>query len=316
MQQRRIRFTSAMIGARCGKGDAMDQDCFTDVPGLAVGHAHDHRVRTGVTVILPDAPVVMAVDVRGGGPGTRETDALKPHTLVERVHALVLSGGSVFGLAAADAVATALSKRGVGLDAGPLKVPVVPSAILFDLGNDGEKNWDVPPYHTLGRAALAATGGADTDGPVGAGFGATAGSRAGGIGTASVRHDGFTVSALVAVNSFGEVYAGEPPSGAVPMPKLARGRGLAGQQNTCIGAVATNAPLSRAQAERVAMMAQDGLARAIRPIHTPFDGDTIFALSTAEAGAPYVDAVMVAIIGTLAADVVARAVRRAVFGRT
>jgi L-aminopeptidase/D-esterase-like protein len=293
----------------------MDQDKFTDVPGIAIGHAQDAHARTGVTVVLPHEAVVMAVDVRGGGPGTRETDALKPHTLVERVHALVLAGGSVFGLAAADAVAAELSRRGVGLDAGPLKVPVVPAAILFDIGNGGDKRWATPPYHALGQAALDAVGGADTDGPVGAGCGATAGSRPGGIGTASVRHGGYTVGALVAVNSFGEVYRGAPPDGAIEMPKLRRGRGLAGLHNTCIGAVATDAPLSRAQAERVAMMAHDGLARAIRPIHTPFDGDTIFALSTAPAGATVADAVLVAEIGTLAADMVARAVRRAVFGR-
>jgi L-aminopeptidase/D-esterase-like protein len=192
---------------------------------------------------------------------------------------------------------------------------VVPAAILFDIGNGGEKGWATPPYHALGLAALNAVGGADVDGPVGAGCGAVAGSRPGGIGTASVRHERYTVGALVAVNSFGEVYLGAPPDGVVEMPKLRRGRGLAGLQNTCIGAVATDAPLSRAQAERVAMMAQDGLARAIRPIHTPFDGDTIFALSTAPPGDTIVDAVTVAVIGTLAADMVARAVRHAVFGR-
>lgn len=288
---------------------ADEHDRFTDVPGLRVGHAHDVAARTGVTVIVPDAPVTMAVDVRGGGPATRETDALAPHTLVERVHALVLSGGSMFGLAAADAVAVALSRAGVGLAAGPLPIPVVPAACLFDMTNGGDKAWVEPPHRALARAALQAAGADDPSGRHGAGFGATAGSRPGGIGSASVTAHGLTVSALVAVNSFGEVYAGEPPAGVVALPKLDRASGLAAQ-STCIGAVATAAPLTRAQAQRIAMMAHDGLARTIRPIHTPFDGDALFALSTGAADG--VDPVTLALIGTLAADAVARAVRRAV----
>lgn len=286
-------------------------DCFTDVAGLRVGHAHDAAARTGVTVIVPDAPVTMAVDVRGGGPATRETDALAPHTLVERVHALVLSGGSMFGLAAADAVAVALSQAGVGLAAGPLQIPVVPAACLFDMANGGDKRWTEPPHRALGVAALAAATCPDASGCRGAGYGAMAGSRPGGIGSASVTAHGLTVGALVAVNSFGEVHAGEPPSGEVALPKLRAAGGLA-SQSTCIGAVATADPLTRAQAQRVAMMAHDGLARAIRPIHTPFDGDALFAIATAPATG--VDAVTLAILGTLAADAVARAVRRAVFG--
>ncbi len=296
---------------RHGSTMADERDCFTDIAGLRVGHAHDAAARTGVTVILPDAPVTMAVDVRGGGPATRETDALAPHTLVERVHALVLSGGSMFGLAAADAVAVALSQAGVGLAAGPLPIPVVPAACLFDMANGGDKAWVEPLHRALGRAALAAAHRHDGSGRLGAGFGATAGSRPGGIGSASVTAHGLTVGALVAVNSFGEVFAGDPPPGDVPLPKLARAGGLAAQ-STCIGVVATAAPMTRAQAQRVAMMAHDGLARAVRPIHTPFDGDTLFALSTGLAGG--VDAITLAILGTLAADVVARAVRRAVFG--
>ena len=287
-------------------------DCFTDVAGLRVGHAHDADARTGVTVVVPDAPVTMAVDVRGGGPATRETDALAPHTLVERVHALVLSGGSMFGLAAADAVAVALSQSGVGLIAGPLPIPIVPAACLFDMANGGDKRWTEPPHRALGRAALAAARTGDPSGRYGAGFGATAGSRPGGIGSASVAAHGWTVGALVAVNSFGEVYAGEAPTGDVALPKLPTAGGLAAQ-STCIGAVATAAPLTRAQAQRIAMMAHDGLARAIRPIHTPFDGDALFALSTGPADG--VDPVTLAILGTLAADAVARAVRRAVFDR-
>jgi len=292
---------------------ASPRDRFTDVPGIAIGHAHDARIRSGCTVILPAAPVAMAVDVRGGGPCTRETEALAPHNLVERVHGLVLSGGSVFGLAAADAVVFELSQRGVGLDAGPRKVPVVPAAGLFDLNNGGDKGWAASPYPALGLAALDALGN-DSSGAVGSGHGAVAGSRPGGIGSVGAAWHGYTLGALVAVNSFGEVYAGAPPEGAVPMPKHNAGRSLAAQANTCIGAFATDAPLTRAQAQRVAVMAQDGLARAIRPIHTPFDGDSIFVLSTAAPDTPPVDALTLAALGTLAADLVARAVRRAVFG--
>jgi L-aminopeptidase/D-esterase-like protein len=293
----------------------------TAVPGLAIGHAHCPVVATGVTLIIPDTPAVMAVDVRGGGPGTRETDALKPINLVERVHGLALAGGSVFGLAAADELALLLSAAGRGLAMGPgvPPVPVVPGAILFDLGNGGDKNWGTePPYRRLARTAFAAAGtaGADSHGPIGAGHGARAGSRAGGIGSVSARLDsGAVVGALMAVNSFGEVYAGAPPDGPVAMPKLAANRRF-GRESTIIGVVATDAPLSRGQMLRVAMMAHDGLARAVRPVHTPFDGDCLFALSTAAATADRVDAmtddVAVAVIGTVAADLVAAAVRQAV----
>lgn len=287
------------------------QGCFTDVPGVRVGHAHDERARTGVTVIVPDAPVVMAVDVRGGGPGTRETDALDPSALVERVHGLALAGGSVFGLAAADGLASALSVAGIGLPMGPgvPMVPVVPGAILFDLANGGDKAWGIdPPYRALGINAFAALGRPFLSGAVGAGYGARAGSRPGGLGsTAQILSSGHIIGAMVAVNSFGEVYEGAPPSGPVPMPKTALAR-----QNTCIGVIATNAPLTRSQARRVAMMAQDGLARAIRPIHSPFDGDTLFVMSTAAQTADGLGPVALTEIGTIAADLVAAAMRSGV----
>lgn len=292
------------------------QNGFNSVPGLRIGNAHDVGARTGVTLVVPDAPMVMAVDVRGGGPGTRETDALDPSTLVERVHGLVLSGGSVFGLAAADELVLLLSAAGHGLDIGPglPRVPVVPGAILFDLANGGDKSWgDASPYRRLAREAYAALNRVDANGPFGAGHGARAGSRAGGIGSAGSRlTSGHRIGALIAVNSFGEVYPGAPPEGVVPMPKLRRLSPLVSSagQNTCIGAIATDAPLTRAQARRVAMMAHDGLARCIRPIHTPFDGDTIFVISTASEGVS--DNVAIAEIGTVAADLVARAVRSAV----
>jgi L-aminopeptidase/D-esterase-like protein len=260
----------------------------------------------------------MAVDVRGGGPGTRETDALNPSTLVERVHGLVLAGGSVFGLAAGDELVLCLSAAGIGLGIGPglPRVPVVPGAILFDLANGGDKNWGAePPYRRLTRAAFAALGRGDGSGPIGAGHGARAGSRSGGTGSVSaILSSGHRIGALVAVNSFGEVYPGAPPEGPVPMPKLGPLVDRQGSRNTSIGAIATDAPLTRAQAQRVAMMAQDGLARCIRPIHCPFDGDSLFVISTAPEGSGSSDAVALTEIGTIAADLVARAVRRAVFG--
>lgn len=285
---------------------------FTGVPGLRIGHAHDERIRTGTTVVVPIRPVTAAVDVRGGAPGTRDTDALAPDCLIEEVHAFVLTGGSVFGLAAADAVTSVLSERGIGLPLLGRAIPVVPSAVLYDLANGGDKAWELePPYHALGSAACAAAlngSSCDESGRLGAGYGAIAGSRPGGIGSVAVQSEtGHMVGALIAVNSFGEVYPGEPPSGHVPRPKVP----LTGA-NTTIGLVATDAPLMKAQCRRLAMMAHDGLARSIRPIHTMFDGDTIFACSTAAAGAVPIDPLALSILGTVAADCVAEAVRRAV----
>jgi L-aminopeptidase/D-esterase-like protein len=190
-------------------------DCFSDVPGISVGHAHDTVINSGVTLIVPAAPMVMAVDVRGGGPGTRETDALDPSALVDRVHGLVLSGGTVFGLAAADELVLCLSASGVGLAMGPglPPVPVVPAAILFDLANGGNKAWGAePPYRRLAREAFGAMGKADTSGRIGAGHGARAGSRQGGIGSVSATlTSGHRIGALIAVNSFGEAYTSAPP---------------------------------------------------------------------------------------------------------
>lgn len=296
------------------------------IPGLKVGHAHCPLAKTGVTVLVPDAPAVMAVDVRGGGPGTRETDALNPDNLVERVHGLVLAGGSVFGLAAADGLALTLARAGIGLPLGEgpgrIFVPVVPAAILFDLLNGGDKDFALPgggepPYARLAREAFATRSESPAEGAVGAAVGARAGSRPGGIGIASARlDDGRRVAALVAVNSFGEVVEGAPPeAGDVPMPKRRPMGGLETQHRigaTTLGCVATDVPLSRAAARRIAAMAQDGLARAIRPIHTPFDGDTIFALSVAPETPALVDPALLAELGTRAADCVAMACRRAV----
>ncbi|MDO8900663.1 MAG: P1 family peptidase [Phenylobacterium sp.] len=315
------------------------RNLITDVPGLRVGQAHDPVVRSGVTVILPDARAVAACDVRGGGPGTRETDALDPHNLVEAIDAIVLSGGSVYGLAAPDGVTAWLGAqgRGYGLVADP-KVPpspVIPSAILFDLANGGDKAWgEEPPYRALGRQA-ALSSGIDFDlGTAGAGYGAMAGQLKGGVGSASaITADGFTVGAVVAVNSFGSVVApggrtfwaapfemdGEFGGlGSVGLAAAGDDWGLAkadplARTNTTIACVATDLALTPAQARRVAVMAQDGLARAIRPIHAPFDGDVVFALSTARRPLGERPDFQIARLGALAADVLARAVARGVY---
>lgn len=283
-------------------------DLITDVEGISVGQAEDENAASGVTVILPDLPVVMGVDVRGGAPGTRETDALDPTCLVTEFHGLVLAGGSVFGLGAADAVVNWLSEKGVGLKLGPRAIPVVPAAILFDLANGGDKDWgDNPPYAALAREACEAAGKSFSLGPYGAGRGAVAGSRPGGIGSASyVTEDGLMVGAIVAVNSFGEATGDKGGRDVICFPKA----GIVGA-NTTIGAVATNLALDKAGARRLAIMAHDGLARAIRPLHTPFDGDSIFAISTGEHKTDGPTAQAIALAGAMAANCIERAVEKA-----
>ena len=314
------------------------RNLITDVPGLKVGGALDTAARTGVTVLLPDARAVCAVDVRGGGPGTRETDALGADTLVEAVDAVVLAGGSVYGLAAADGVAAWLGEQGRGYGMvrrpGAPPSPIVPAAILYDLANGGEKTWGLdPPYRALG---LAAARSAALDFPLGshgAGAGAMAGRLKGGLGSASiVSPDGFTIGALAAVNSFGSVIG---PDGrafwAAPFeiegefgaatPGLTRADpfdwGLAKRdarlgENTTLACVAVDAKLDPAQARRLAIMAQDGLARAIRPVHTPYDGDVVFVLATGRKALRASSAPSLAHLGSLAADCLARAIARGV----
>ncbi|MEN6542419.1 P1 family peptidase [Parvibaculum sp.] len=315
----------------------------TDVEGIAVGNAEDTDVRTGVTVVLPDEAAVAAVDVRGGGPGTRETEALDPACLVDAVHGLVLSGGSVYGLDAASGAVAWLGVRGRGFALGnsPLVAPVVPSAILFDLTNGGNKDWgEEPPYRALGREACERAGRSFSLGNAGAGFGARAGLFKGGLGSASaVSESGLAVGALIAANPFGSVVMpGSRAFWAAPyeMDGEFGGHGwpadmgfasrdpfddtkaaLAGVSpgtNTTIGVVAVNADLTPAEARRVAIMAQDGVARAIRPVHTPVDGDIIFVLATGRAplGAEN-RAARIAWLGSLAADCVARSVARGVY---
>jgi L-aminopeptidase/D-esterase-like protein len=315
------------------------RNLITDVPGLMVGQATDPAARTGVTVILPDARAVCAVDVRGGAPGTRETDALSPECLVDAVDAIVLAGGSVYGLAAADGVVAWLGARGRGFGLvtapGVPKSPIVPAAILYDLANGGDKDWgEAPPYRSLGMAAVADAAAGFSLGSHGAGAGARAGGLKGGIGSASViSSDGYAVGAVVAVNSFGSVVApggrafwsapyeiggefGGAPLGLSPVgPEdwgLAK-REAAPGGNTTIACVATDAALTPADARRVAIMAQDGLARAIRPVHSPYDGDVVFALSTGARPLADPAAFTLARIGAMAADCLARAVARGVF---
>jgi len=294
--------------------------------------------------LLCESGWAAAVDVRGGGPGTRETDALAPENLVGRAHAVVLAGGSVFGLAAADGVAASLSAQGTGLKlrTGSPSIPIVPCAVLHDLGNGGDKDWGLsPPYRDLGLRASTAAQADFALGSCGAGRGAQAGMRKGGIGSASLDcHGGLVVGALVAVNSVGSVLmpdgktfwawpfelqkefgGGGPPQTAMdlsdPAPDEARLLGLGRLRsgvNTTIAVVACNADLSSVDCRRVAMMAQDGIARAVRPAHTPFDGDTVFALASAELPLDnnVLRAAQVGRIGSAAADCLARAIARAV----
>lgn len=320
------------------------RNAITDVSGITVGQAQDTALKTGVSVVECAGSVNCAVDVRGGGPGTRETDALRPENLVHKAHAIVLTGGSVFGLASGDAVTQALSAQGIGLklQPGSKALPIVPCAVLHDLSSGLYGNWDdTPPYHRLGHEALEGVSQDVMQGPHGAGIGAKAGLEAGGVGTASLDlGGGLVVGALMAVNpvgsvrvpgsnaflaypweidgEFGNIAADYSAASAVPFPQMSR-LAMAGKLeaggNTTIGVVATNAELTASECQRVAMMAQDGIARAVRPAHTPFDGDTIFAVSTG--GGPDMPeeqrAYMVAMIGSAMADCVARAIAKGVY---
>ncbi|MCX5569853.1 P1 family peptidase [Kaistia nematophila] len=312
------------------------RNLITDVPGLRVGNATDLGLASGVTVVVFDEAAVASVDVRGGGPGTRETDLLEPHETVGAIHAVVLSGGSAFGLDAASGVMAALAERGVGFEVGTARVPIVPGAVLFDLLNGGDKDWGrFPPYRDLGHAAVEAAGLDFPLGTVGAGTGATTVNLKGGLGSASmIAASGHRVGALVAVNACGSVNLGEGPHfwaapfeqagefGGLglphPLPALpARPplKGLSSGANTTIAVVATDAVLTKAQCKRLAVMAHDGYAHAIWPVHTPLDGDTIFATATARK--PLADPVFdLALIGDAIVRTLARASARAVHEAT
>ena len=308
------------------------RNLITDVPGLKVGQAHDARLASGVTANVFDEPAVASVDVRGGAPGSRETELLRPEQTVERVDAIVLSGGSAFGLDAQGGVQSWLREQGRGFAIGPVVVPIVPGAILFDLLNGGDKNWGRhAPYRDLGYDAAAKASQDVTLGNAGAGYGATTVNLKGGIGSASARtSDGTIVGAIVAVNAVGSTNIGSSahfwaapferdqefggrglPS---PMPSDAlafRMKGGPGE-NTTIALVATDAALTKQQANRLATVAHDGFARAIYPVHTPLDGDTVFAAATGKR--PLKDPIYgFAEIGTLAANVLARAIARGVY---
>ncbi|MCB9957110.1 MAG: P1 family peptidase [Rhodospirillaceae bacterium] len=310
------------------------RNSLTDVAGLEVGQSHDADFGSGVSVVLCPDRAVCAVAAAGGAPGTRDTDALRPENLVDAVDAVVLSGGSVFGLASADAVTRWLAARGRGLAFGGMTVPLAPAAVLFDLPDS--RAAVAPEHYTdLARAACDSAGAAVAEGSVGAGYGARAGTLRGGVGTASAVHaaSGAAVAALAAVNSLGEVVmpdglcfwawpweqAGEygavapvadPTHRTLSLPQSAR---AGGQGHTVIAVVATDVALSQADALRLATMAQDGLARAIRPVHTLFDGDVVFALATGKRPLDGARPQAISRLGAMAADCLARAVARGVF---
>jgi L-aminopeptidase/D-esterase-like protein len=308
------------------------RNLITDVPGLLVGQAEDMPGITGTTVVLCEKPSVASVDVRGGAPGSRETELLDPAALVERVDAVVLSGGSAFGLDAAAGVMDGLAAMGRGFAVRDVRVPIVPAAILFDLAFPGRQPWaGEPPYRALGQLALERASSDFALGNFGAGRGAKSGQLKGGVGSASWRlANGATVGTLVAVNSWGSVVrpdcgrfwaaelalSGEidpqPPLPATPLDPedfSACAPSLAGA-NTTIAIVATDMPLDKPGCRRLAIMAQDGLAQAIRPAHTPFDGDTVFALSTGTGAVVGPD--KLARLGAAAASCLARAIMRGV----
>lgn len=307
------------------------RNLITDVEGLRVGNAGDARLKSGVTVLTAGRPFTAAVSVMGGAPGTRETDLLAPDRLVQEVDALVLSGGSALGLAAASGVADALRAAGRGFVVDAQCVPIVPAAILFDLGNGGAKDWAENPYPALGRAALAAAADSFALGTTGAGTGATLHGLKGGLGSASavLEAGGFTVGALVAVNAVGAATVAEGPEfwaapweigaefGGLGLPVRFRPEDEAQPTKrpgaaTTLAIVATDAALTQAQATRLATAAHDGIARALVPAHTPLDGDLVFAVSTG--ARPLQDPVADLFrLGAAAAACLARAIARGVY---
>jgi L-aminopeptidase/D-esterase-like protein len=311
------------------------RNSITDIPGVRIGHAGDAKLGSGSTVVVFDAPVVGSVDVRGGGPGTRETALLDPSQTVEGVDAIVLSGGSAFGLDAASGVQAYMREQGRGFQVREARVPIVPGAILFDLLSGGNKDWGrYPPYREFGYDATKAAGADVALGSVGAGLGATTVNLKGGIGSASARtRDGLTVGAICAANAAGSVIVGEGPHfwaapfeqdkefggrgwpQSFPADVLAfRSKGAPGA-NTTLAVVATDARLNKAQCKRLAVMAQSGLSRAIYPVHTPLDGDVVFAAAMGQTPLP--DPIYsLSELGTVAANVLARAIARGVYEAT
>lgn len=311
------------------------RNLLTDVEGVLVGHAHDPRLGSGATAIVFDKPAVASIDVRGGGPGTHETDLLDPAMTVEQIDAIALSGGSAFGLEAASGIQAWMREHGRGFAIREARIPIVPGAVLFDLLAGGDKNWGrYSPYRDLGYTAAAAAAKDFALGSVGAGLGATTVNLKGGLGSASaVASGGHIVGALAAVNPTGSVVAGDgpwfwaapleldgefgglgwpsqlPPAALVPRTKASA------LESTTPAVVATDAALSKAQVWRLAVMAQTGMARAIYPVHTPLDGDVVFAVATGRKplGDPFI---AMAELGAIAANTLARAIARAVFEAT
>ena len=314
------------------------RNLLTDIPGVRVGHADDEKLASGATAILFDKPAVAAIDIRGGGPGTRESAMLDPVNTVERIDGIALAGGSAFGLEAGGGVQAWLAERGRGFIVHDAVIPIVPGAIVFDLLNGGDKAWGrFSPYRELGYAAAAAAATDFALGSVGAGKGATTVNLKGGIGSASAATPGgVLVAALAVVNAVGSVTMGDGPwFWAAPFEtdgeyggrgwptsftpnmlamRIKGGAAATAVENTTLAAVVTDANLNKAQAQRLAMIAQTGFARAIYPVHAPLDGDVVFAAATGEK--PVDPLVGLTELGMLAANVVARAIARGVFTAT
>jgi len=309
----------------------MSRNLITDVPGVRVGHASNATIASGVTAVMFDRRVIASGDIRGGGPGTRETDLLDPAMTVEKIDAIVFSGGSAFGLDAASGTQAWLREQGRGFAMREAIVPIVPSAILFDLLNGGDKKWGrYPPYRELGYAAAFA---ADTEfalGSAGAGLGALTINLKGGVGSASAMLGDITIGALAVANPAGSVTVGDSaqfwaspfeqnkefggrgfPQHVPPEALVPRTRGSTAT-NTTLAVVATDAILTKAQAKFIAVMAQDGISRAVYPVHTPLDGDSVFMVSTGvkPLGNPVFDLMR---LGAIAANVVARSIARGIY---
>jgi L-aminopeptidase/D-esterase-like protein len=314
------------------------KNLLTDIAGVRVGHAEDAKVASGVTAILFDQPAVAAIDVRGGGPGTREGSLLDLASTQDRVDAIALSGGSAFGIEAGGGVQAWLAEQGRGLRVREAVIPLVPGAILFDLLNGGDKAWGrFAPYRDLGYAAAVSAGTDFALGSAGAGFGATTATFKGGLGSASaVTSSGVTVAAIIAVNAVGSATVGDgpwfwaapfeengefgghglPPAFTPDMLKMRIKGGPAAneRENTTIGVVVTDAVLTKPQAKRLAMIAHTGFARALYPVHAPTDGDVLFAAATC--AKPIEPVVGLTELGTVAANVVARAIARGIYSAT
>jgi len=314
------------------------KNLLTDIPGVRVGHADDAGLASGATAILFDRAAVAAIDIRGGGPGTREDALLDPTTTVERVDAITLSGGSAFGLEAGGGVQAWLAEQGRGFVVRGAVIPIVPGAIIFDLLNGGDKSWGrFAPYRDLGYAAAAAATADFALGSVGAGLGATTANFKGGLGSASaVTAGGIAVAALAVVNAVGSVTVGDGPwfwaapfevdgeFGGRGLPssftpdmlslRLKGGAAASASENTTLAVVVTDAALNKAQAKRLAMIAQTGMGRAIYPVHAPLDGDAVFAAATGDK--PVDPLIGLTELGAIAANVVARAIARGVYAAT